>query len=115
MKTKTVTYIITTLFAYVIACSVLLAHTHAADLIKHSFSKLSAPVARVDDIHAKVVGELHTHIDKTTLKNIADSIPVRRGDSDQEKEIQEDSLLERFTAALLMFRVTLTMPVSVYA
>jgi hypothetical protein len=115
MKTKNLTYIITTLFAYLIACSVLLAHTHAADLVKHSLSRLSAPVARIDDMHAKVMGDMHTHIDKTTLKNIADSTPARRRDLDKDDQLQEPSLLEQLSAALLMFRITLTMPVSVYA
>jgi hypothetical protein len=61
------------------------------------------------------MGDLHTHIDKTTLKNIADSTPARRRDLEKDNLLQEPTLLEKLSATLLMLRVMLTMPVSVYA
>lgn len=112
MKINNIKYLFVMLFSYVIACSVVMAHTHVSDVVQHSSTDLPAMTAKSTDMNAKVIGDLHNHIHKTTLKNPADTVAARRNDMEPEEVITEESLLERFVSGLLMIRVMMTLPMS---
>ena len=118
MKTKTILHFTASLFAYLIACAVILSHTHATDVIRHGISALPTATAKTNtsDTQAKVGGELHTHIDKTMIKNImksaADTTAARRNELEKSEIENEESLLDKFLNSLLMLRVMMTLPVS---
>ena len=120
MKTKTLSLktALIACFAHMIAGMVILSHMHAGDVVSHSSGKEGmAQVTKTSpDLNAKAMGDLHNHIDKTTLKNVmksaADSTAVSRRDL-QAQEVQfEETLLEKLAAQFLMFRVFLTLPVA---
>ena len=104
-------------FAHVMAGTVILSHMHAGDVVSHTSKDGLAQVTKSSpDINAKAVGDLHNHIDKTTLKNVmksaADSTAVSRRTLKPQLEDFEESLLEKLTASFLLFRVFMTLPVS---
>ncbi len=73
--------ITTALFAHAMCATVVLAHVHAKDAVslanQQSVAKLSG-----SDITAKAVGDLHHHIDKTSLK-------MQTGDSAVQARVRE--------------------------
>lgn len=131
MNTKSIKYFTATLFAYMIACAVILSHTHAADLLKQAraaapanvvkatdaASKLPDSPDRTNDVGAKAMGDLHTHIDKTMLKNVmktaTDTTAARRSELERSEISDDESLMDRFLNSLLLLRVMLTLPMSV--
>ena len=74
MNIKTIKTLSLGLFAHLLAISVVLAHAHAGDIAKHSGPDASMTIVKTSgDLNAKVVNDLHTHIDKTSLKNVMKS------------------------------------------
>lgn len=66
-----------TLLAYLLAFAVVLSCLHAKDLVAYRANALqfaATAETRAGDVIAKVLSELHTHVDKTMLKNIAKSV-----------------------------------------
>jgi hypothetical protein len=121
MKTKTT--LLKTAFiaclAHLMAGTVVLSHMHAGDVVSHSVSKdsLTQVTKSSPDLNAKAVGDLHNHIDKTMLKNImksaADSsTAASRRDLKPQQLEYEESILERLAAQFLMFRVFMTLPIT---
>ncbi len=127
MNTKTIKYFTATLFAYLIACAVILSHTHAADVLRHSVSSLPSATTKAGtdtpaktgttDTPTKIGGELHTHVDKTMVKNImksvTDTVAARRHELEKSEISDEESLLDKLLDNLLMMRIAMTLPVSV--
>lgn len=114
MKTKTTIHYIAAFFAYLMASSVLLAHAHAGDVVRHSSTKFklqAVTTARVDDMHAKVMGDMHTHVDKAALKNVAATVAARRRMSSVEDVFQNESISEQIVRHFLLLRIMLTLPV----
>lgn len=65
-----------TLLAYLLAFAVVLSCLHAKDLAAYRAATAHVPIvgdSHATDLVAKAIGELHTHVDKTALKNIAKS------------------------------------------
>lgn len=113
MKTNNITYLLVSLFAYLMAGSVILAHTHATDVVKGASHDAPNAVAKTD-VSAKAIADLHNHIDKTSLKNVmktsADTTAAARRRELSDTIVQtDDGLLDRMLASLLFARVALTL------
>lgn len=67
MKTNIFKIITTALFAHAMCATVVLAHVHAKDAVSLANQQAVAKLSG-SDITAKAVGDLHHHIDKTSLK-----------------------------------------------
>lgn len=70
MKTNTLKISLISLLAHTMCLTVVLSHIHAKDAVsmfsQHTNNNRLAP----SDITAKALGDLHHHIDKTSLKNV---------------------------------------------
>lgn len=72
MKTKITIKNMFTLLACFMGLAVVLASAHAKDVVRASHpTDVATIISRPGDINAKAIGDLHNHIDKQTLKNIA--------------------------------------------
>lgn len=67
MKTNIIHLIFTALLAHVMCATVILSHLHAKDAVSLA-NQQGAMKLSGGDITAKALGDLHHHIDKTTLK-----------------------------------------------
>lgn len=78
MKTKIIHHItLGFLLAQTMCLSVILSHTHLADVVALLRPEPAAPGSTImttlstSDIHSKALGDLHHHIDKTSVKNMS--------------------------------------------
>lgn len=67
MKTNIFKIIFTSLLAHAMCVTVVLAHIHAKDAVSMANQQGAAKLSG-SDITAKALGDLHHHIDKTSLK-----------------------------------------------
>lgn len=78
MKTKTLHHItLVGLLVHTMCMSVLLSHTHMKDVVALSrpepvkAGSVAMTMLTASDIHTKALGDLHHHIDKTSVKNMS--------------------------------------------
>jgi len=101
---------------HTMAMSVILAHAHAGDVVRQSSPDFYQPSKISSDVSAKVIGDLHNHIDKTMLKNAVKS-PSDTTSAVSRRELRnavvqiEESVLERVEMQMLLLRAFLTMRV----
>ncbi len=115
MKTK-IKKITTTLFASLLVVSVFLTATHAKDIVntqplKTKARAIDTQAARTtDDPVQKSMGDLHSHSDKTMLKNFAKSmgdtptLAAKRSEKD-EQLVDEQPLSVRMLEAYFMMQL----------
>ncbi len=115
MKTK-IKKLITTFFASLLVVSVFLTATHAKDIVntqplKTKARAIDTQAARtVDDPVQKSMGDLHSHSDKTMLKNFAKSmgdtpsLATKRSEKD-EQLVDEQPLSVRMLEAYFMMQL----------
>lgn len=116
MKTNIFKIVFTALFAHVMCATVILAHVHAKDAVSLS-NQQNAANAKISggDITAKALGDLHHHIDKTTLKShtadastqarIRELKPLEGAEFDQSlRDYLEDLLIRLQFGTSLLFR-----------
>ncbi len=115
MKTK-IKKITTTLFASLLVLSVFLTATHAKDIVntqplKTKARAIDTQAARTtDDPVQKSMGDLHSHSDKTMLKNFAKSmgdtptLAAKRSEKD-EQLVDEQPLSVRMLEAYFMMQL----------
>lgn len=98
--------ILTTTLAYLLGTSVVLSSVHAKDLASHQTDLGKVPAGAVkihtDDVSAKVVSELHNHVDKTVFKaftkSTADQVTLATGREQRDAR----SRYQRSSATILM-------------
>lgn len=109
MNINTVKLTVTTLLVHLMCFTVVLSHLHAKDAVS-ALSQQSVSKTSTTDITAKVIGDLHHHIDKAGLKNIHidnSTVAARSRELNplQEAESETPSLATWFHDFLLRFRI----------
>lgn len=107
---ETIKNIILTTLTYLLAVAVVLSCLHVKDLAAYKVSAAQLGTASVTDVVAKALSDLHTHVDKTALKNIVKSIGDQTAMAyDRQLQILRDrngrSVATVFMEALLLFRI----------
>lgn len=109
---------LTTIFSCLIACAVILSGAHAKEVVggrlaaKDDGALAKSTVKSSGDAAAKAVGELHTHVDKTSLKVMAksavdSSILARERETKAGFAPLERTASIRFLEAIFMLRLAL--------
>lgn len=108
MNTNTTKLFTAALLAHLMCGTVILSHLHAKDAV----SLLNQPGSTrlvSTDITAKVVGDLHQHIDKASLKNVtantATTAARQRELSPLSAEELETGVVAQFQDFILRFRI----------
>lgn len=99
--------LLATILAHTMCLTVVLSHLHATDAVSILNQQMVNKLAP-SDITAKALGDLHQHIDKTSLKSIhiasATAARTRELQPLAEKQLDE-SLTTRFQDFMLRLRV----------
>lgn len=108
MNTNILKLFFGTLLVHTLCFSVVLSHMHAKDAISMSMQQAGSARLATSDITAKALGDLHHHIDKAGLKNIA-AVSTAAGRTRELNPLNVDtadeSLAARFHDFILRFRV----------
>lgn len=113
MKNKNIKKLtLTALLMQTMCLSVLLSHTHVKDVVALANPQPVHPGVMVTntlkstDIHTKALGDLHHHIDKTSVKNMAAQIAARKRDLQPEAaDMEAVSLGQKLYDFILRLRL----------